>query len=382
MADNAGRLASDDPLNPLMGGKDELAQLDQAFHRTARALAEARKRERAVFDNCRDVLCVLSSEGQFVSINSAVEDAWGYSKKELQALDIKALIHEEDLPAALEVLRKGESASPVSHECRVIKKNAELINTLWSVSHKSLQKNSFCVVHDITDRKALEQMRQEFLGMVSHDLRTPLTAIKGVAQLILAGSFGKLEPEANERVREIVVNSDALLELINDILDLEKLDAGKMQLSLEPVEMDEIVESVQKLVSNSGARLKIQNSSGYLAISADKDRLSHAISNLCKYLSFRAEEDLPVQLRIKQNNGDVQISILDEGPVLNESLRRQLFQKIKENAFSEKTRNSCFHPDLALPLAARTVESHGGAIAVEPGDKGNVFLVTIPVLDD
>lgn len=382
MSDNAVRLASEEPLNPLMGGKDELAQLDFAFHKTARALAEARKKERAVFDNCKDVLCVISAEEQFVSLNSAVERAWGYNRKELQNHGIESVIFEEDLGSAREALRNRESQNAMSLDLRVVKNSQEQIHTLWSISRKAGHNNIFCVVRDITDQKVLEQMRQEFLGMVSHDLRTPLTAIKGVAQLIMTGGFGKLEPDAHECVREIVINSDALLELINDILDLEKLDSGKMQLSLEEVEIDEIVESVQKLLSNCGANLQIQNSGGYLAVSADKDRLSHAISNLCKYLVFRKEEDTPVQLRIMQHNADVQISIIDEGPVLDESIRQQLFQKIKESAISEKIRDVCFHADLALPLAARTVESHGGAITIEPGQNSNIFRVTIPVLDE
>jgi PAS domain S-box-containing protein len=382
MADNAERLAGDEPLNPLMGGRDELAELDRSFHQTAAALSESRKKERAVFDNSKDVLCVIDAGGRFLSVNAAVEASWGYSRKELVELSLDDLIIPEDLPDCRSaLLGEIDPGQGITHECRIRKKSGEACHVLFAASRQSGQTNTFCVVHDISDRIALEELRANFLTMVSHDLRTPLTAVKGVAQIMQAGVFGAVTAPAEASLAEIKRNADSLLELINDILDLEKLDAGKMQLTMEKMQVSEILEQVKKQVDLLPGPLVIETPSGECrgVLEADRERLSQSISNLAKFLILRSNE--AVTFAISQSDSRVEIKLTDNGPLLSDLDRKQLFLRVKEAAATGKLGPDCtFHADLLLPLAARVIEAHGGSLNVEStGGNRNLICVLIPV---
>src|SRR5262249_30094784 len=154
------------------------------------------RKESAVFDNCKDVLCTLSPDGKFVSTNPASESMWGYSRDELAKTSVFALLKEDDQEKVRRVLQEnsGQEMS-IIQECCMQKKDGKIIQTQWSISSKKGQNSLFCTVQDITDRKELEELRQEFLALASHDLRTPLMAIRAAMQLAEMGALGDL-PES------------------------------------------------------------------------------------------------------------------------------------------------------------------------------------------
>jgi PAS domain S-box-containing protein len=381
MANNAKRLAHDEDLNPVMGGKDELAALDRSFHETANALAESRKKERAVFDNSKDVLCILSANGGFLSANSAAENLWGYSKKELLEVKLENLILQDDLDACrTALLGPIDPAKGVKHECRMLRRDGSIAHVLWVASRQAEQTSTFCVVHDIEDRIALEQLRQDFLAMVSHDLRTPLTAINGVTQIMAAGAFGKITEESAVCLSGVKRNVESLLELIGDILDLEKLDAGRMELIKDPVRLGDILDDVEKQLSNVQCSLKktIDSADRELTVEADKDRFTQSITNLAKFLFFRSRGE--VSMKLAGSKRGVEIWLSDNGPQLSELDCKQLFWRLKEPSESRSLgADATFHADLVLPLAAKTIESHGGTVSVEMSGNGcNLIHVFIP----
>ena len=390
MADNAARLANDDSLNPVMEGKDELAALDLAFHQTARALSEARKKERAVFDNCQDVLCIVAPSGQFVGINAAVESNWGYPRKEFLNSSLEAVVEAEDLKECKKALLGDSKQNGVLiHESRVKKADGSLIHVLWSASRKSGQENTFCVVRDITAKKELEELRQEFLAMVSHDLRTPLTAINGIAQLIQAGVFGAVSDRADEPLNTIRINVSALLELISDILDLEKLSAGKMELNTDFVLSADLLQSVNDQLNKGlvGRCLAppvtlTSVSLNDKTIKIDKDRLTSALINLARFLYLQSGKNTNLELAAKAlGQSKLEIQILDSGPALSEKQCNELFLQEREPWPNEALlREENFHADLLLPLAKKTIESHGGSVSITRLDnKRNAICVSLAV---
>lgn len=386
LADNADKLAKEKELNPLLSGMDEIAELDRVFHATALAVSEARQKERAVFDNSQDVIFAIDPKGVFQSVNPAAEKLWGYSKEQLIGTSLFEIIVPEDRDAAREMLFSDSGGRRRCEFEARLKKNDETIEwVLWSCSKGSDFGNIVCIAHDITNRKELEQLKQEFLAMVSHDLRTPLTSILGIAKLIIAGAFGKVTERPMEVLKGITRNGDQLLELINDLLDIEKLEAGKMQLMLEHVKIKEIIEkSVASTHDAKRVAISAQTTDG-LEIMADRDRIIQAIANILNHALDHSPDETAVEISFNHLPEFTEITVKDAAAPIPEPAREALFDRFKQIASGAppSEQDTAGGSGLAMPIARKIVESHGGTIGVMPrGETGNVFRIRLPATRD
>src|SRR5262249_28382286 len=152
----------------------------------------------------------------------------------------------------------------------------------WSAHWSHEERSLFCVVHDITERRKLDQIKQEFVAMVSHDLRTPLTSVRGALSLILDGGISSEEPKGKKWLAEAQSNIDRVVYLINDLLDMDKLEAGMVKLDRTSTSVQDIgraaVENVRGYASQQGIELKDELCDG--TINGDKDRLIQVLVNL------------------------------------------------------------------------------------------------------
>lgn len=376
LAENAKRLAREDELLLAMPGTDEIAELDQTFHETAIKLIESRQKERAVFDNSQDIICVLDCNAHFLSANPATLSLWGYNPKELLGSVVMNLIYEEDRARveSLFTTFQGET----HFESRVVRKDGSVMWVLWSASKSAEDDQIYCIANDITKRKELEQLKQDFLAVVSHDLRTPLTSVSGVAKLVSAGAFGAVPPSPQKVLESISRNSEKLLELINDILDIEKLEAGQMNLILENVRLRELVEkSVNNACGKDTGRKVSLVDIPNLEIKADKDRLVQALSNVLSYAVGFSPTDSHVFIEVQGQQGTVEIKVRNSGPPLTGNDCEQIFDRFKEITEHDTKGGT----GLALPIAKKIVESHGGSIRVSPSSAGpgNEFFIRLPL---
>lgn len=377
LALNAQRLAEEEELYAPLGGEDEIAELDETFHITARALQESRLKERAVFDNSQDVIFALDNKGCFISLNPACHTMWLYSQKELIGTNILNLLEPEERAPIEDELLTNVSSKSGRFETRIVRKDNVPIWVMWSYSKSAENGRIYCVANDITKRKELEQLKQEFLAVVSHDLRTPLTSITGIAKLINAGAFGKVEQAPAEVLRAITRNSDKLLELINDILDIEKLEAGHMNLILENVRIKDLLEkSINTACGTSGAERVTLVSPANFEIKVDKDRLIQALSNIVNHAVGFSRADLPVTIDVRNSENCLEIKVTDTGRTLMDEERAQLFARFRDTIHTDSIRPGT---GLALPIARKIVESHGGSVSVHPSlAGGNDFLIRLP----
>ncbi len=385
LADNADKLAKEKELNPPLSGSDEIAELDRVFHMTALAVSEARQKERAVFDNSQDVICAIDSHGKFVSVNPAAEKLWGYSKELLVGTPLLDIIVPEDrTEAGSQMFADYGEQRRLEFEARMKKADGTELWVLWSCSRSSDFGDVFCIAHDITNRKELEQLKQEFLAMVSHDLRTPLTSILGIAKLIIAGAFGKITERPMEVLKGITRNGDQLLELINDLLDIEKLEAGKMQLMLENVKVREIIErSVASTHNAKRIAMNLEDRDGF-EIMADRDRIIQAIANILNHALGHSPEETAVEITVNNLPDFTEIMVTDTATPVPEPVRESLFDRFKHlepgaappSSEAEQLGGS----GLGMPIARKIVESHGGTVGVMPrGETGNVFWIRLPM---
>ncbi len=392
MADNTQRLAAEEGLNPEIGGNDELSELDSSFHKEASILMESRKRERAVFDNSKDVLCTVSASARFISTNPAAEELWAYTKKELQELALLDLVLEDDREAIRNWLLSGfDQDAELSLECRMQRKDGKIVHCSWSATFRKEQQAMFCVVHDITAKKELEMLKDEFLSIVSHDLRTPLNSVSLTAQLVQSGALGDLSKKAKNELELIVSNCQILLELVSDILDLEKLDAGKMQLNFEPEDLSSLfAELCNRIPDFESWNFELSGELKNSSFPADRERLRQAIYYLAVFMQICADSNTKPEISAKHDLDSIEIKIKCAGVALADNLKEVIFERYKDFSLNEiilqqnpLTKNSSFanfNADLRLPLAARIIEFHGGSVILEDaGSSSNLCRISIPL---
>lgn len=381
LRDNEERLARDEQLCPPLSGKDEIGHLDRVFHAMAISLKEARQKERAVFDNSQDVICALDTGGVFRQINSACGRMWGYEPNKLLGSTVVGLIDPADHEMLWEQLETAIASNTVaSFENKVHCKDGSVKEILWSGNWSAEKQLLFCVAHDITKRKELERLKHDFLAMVSHDLRTPLTTVTGVAKLMLASAFGPLPELAAEKLKIVVKNVDRLLALINDLLDIEKLEAGELQLSLEETAVQAILErscqALEGMAKEKGVELVVEPVAG--VIQADGDRLIQAIVNLLSNAIKFSPEGSAVRLSAVFDRGMCEVRIADKGRGIPESYRATIFERFKQVEAADGKRSK--GTGLGLPISKKIVEGHGGQIGVDSEiGVGSTFWFRVPV---
>jgi PAS domain S-box-containing protein len=386
-ADNASRLARDVSLNPVVPGQDEIAQLDSAFHQTAEKLAEARRKERAVFDNSRELICVLDQTGKFLTINPVAEEIFACSRGELLEVSLFDYLEEEGKKKAAELLEENISAGK-KLELTLQRDDGKLVHMLFSFTREANggrrmadgDERIYCIGHDISDRKELEQLKQDFLSVVSHDLRTPLTSVNLAANLIEEGATGAVGKNALPLVHDISVQGEQLIELINDLLDLEKLEAKKMELVRAEKEACRLIEPALGVVEERFPDIvfiaKSQKSDA--RIFGDSERIAQAFTYILSYLAANSAPESDIYVQANEIDGSFRWRITQEGMPLNEAQKAQLFDRF--SAADAKGRQSAGQLSiLAMPLARSIIEAHGGRIMVETIPDGNSFQIELPL---
>ncbi len=383
MSDNTYRLASDLPLNPVLKGGDEIAKLDQTFHTMAQAIAEAEKKQRAVTDNARDVICSLDAAGKFVAVNPASITVLNYSPTEMMGRYYIDLIFAEDVAHVLRAMEKSAKQSDSKpFDARMIKKDGQLVDTLWTSVWSEAEKSFFCVIHDDTERKIAERMKQEVVAMITHDLRTPLSTIRNFLEMLDADMYGDLSEKGKKMLTLADRNSARMLSLINDLLDVERIKAGMMELKLSSTKLapllDLCAQSVASLAEPNG--IKITVSSDDILVKADDDRLSRVVTNLLSNAIKFSPEGSTISVSAKRHAGFAEVTVKDEGRGIPEEMIATIFDRFTQVMDSDSRAKG--GSGLGLAICKALVELHGGSISVvSPNEKGTTFSFTLPLAD-
>src|SRR5262249_49081193 len=155
---------------------------------------------------------------EFSMANPYVQKMLGRSNTEIIGTPLFEVVFQDDILAAEEQCREARNSSDLhSFELRLKHKNGRIIDTRWTVFWSDIQKALFCVVHDITEQKNIDRLKQDFVDMVSHDLRSPLMSMGGTMELIAAGATGELTPAVQKEVLTAQRNIDRLTDFVNDL---------------------------------------------------------------------------------------------------------------------------------------------------------------------
>jgi PAS domain S-box-containing protein len=237
------------------------------------------------------------------------------------------------------------------------------------------------IVRDITQRKNVERMKNEFISMVSHELRTPLTSIRGSLGLIAGGVAGDLPAPARAMVDIAYKNSERLVRLINDILDIEKIESGTMTFHLKPVELLPLVEQTIEANRSYGLQYRVSfrlaNQTAGVKVNADSDRLTQALTNLLSNAAKFSPPDDTVEIVVSRHTGGVRIAVHDHGFGIPAEFRERIFQKFAQ-ADSSSTRQKG-GTGLGLSITKAIVEKLGGQITFESRlGSGTSFFLDLP----
>jgi signal transduction histidine kinase len=368
LMENASRLPTGQKFTRSLGGGDEIGQLDLVLRNAAADLAEARKKERFLIENMPVALASLRVDGTIELVNPEMETLFSCSEADLQNMRISDLL-----------LIKSESDLVAGKPAELQLKNSESEKFVELVI-KEFGNTRLAAMIDITERLAIQRLRRQFVAMVSHDLRTPLTSVQATLDMMLGGVFGEVSAAGRKQLDRAEVSVDRMILLINDLLDLEKLESGSFNLSPNMVEIDDVIERALEAASfraeESDVKLSYERSS--INCWADRDRIIQVLINLIDNAIKFSKPEQTVSIVAKVVNVYVEVQVKDHGRGIPDEMREQIFERFVQ--VSGEDRKKRHGTGLGLAICKAIVLGHGGDIGVDskPGE-GSTFWFRLPL---
>ncbi len=377
--DNAQRLADGRPLHKPLTGDDEISGLDKVFLEMVKNLNDLASRERALLENAADVICSVDEQGTIADISPACTKVWSYEVEELVLKPLIAIVTAEDVA----VTEEQFSAVRTSHagrtfENRVLRKDGLLVDMLWSIKWSPVDNAFFCVAHDNTDRKTVERMKQEFVAMLSHDLRSPLNSVQAFFTMVQAKVYGSLNEKGMAKAAGLEATVSWLIEIISDLLDIDKIEAGQSDLNLVAVSLRRVVERASEALSDlaEDGKVRLVMPAGDAIVSIDEDSFMRVVTNLLSNAIKFSPEDSQVEVEILPSEEFVELRVVDHGSGIAPENQEAVFERFRQlsDAKPHKRRSS----GLGLAVSKAIIEQHRGSIGLisKLGD-GCIFWVRL-----
>jgi PAS domain S-box-containing protein len=376
--------------------------------RVEELLHESEERHRKLFDNNPFPTWMYDRETlKFLAVNSAAVRKYGYSHEEFLAMTIKDIRLPQDVPALLESVAHVVEGTENIGDWRHRRKDGSIIDVeITSFPFVFSGRPAEVVVAvDVTHRKHVEaekrkfieslelanqalelrnreveeatKLKSKFLASMSHELRTPLNAIIGFSGLLREQTAGQLNDKQKRYVQHIKNGADHLLQLINDILDLSKVEAGQLDFSFEDFDINEAVPEVLSsiLPLATAKKINLTHHRDILHVYADRRRFKQILYNLLSNAIKFTPNGGKVRVECEQDGGSVRVSIVDTGIGIRPEDQELVFQEFRQIESSGAHQGT----GLGLAITRRLVEQQGGRIWVESETgKGARFSFTLP----
>ncbi len=361
------------------------------------------QRLEAILNSMVDSIITIDISGNIKSYNPMTEVLFGYSEEELNNQNINALIPEmEVIDSLMPKLVDGKL------ELTAVRKNNTIFPVEMALSEIYWDNKTIfiVVIRDITQHKEVAQLKNDFVSIVSHELRTPLTSIRGSLGLLAASTVGKVPDEMKNLIDIAYNNSSRLVLLINDILDIEKIESGKMNFKMTVVELSSLINEciagnsmyaaqygvVYNFVNINGFKDKefyIDKDNNYTIVEdvndiqlfVDKNRLMQVITNLLSNAAKFSNSGDTVDIIVSRHEGTIRVSVKDYGQGMPEKFKSIMFEKFAQ-ADSSTTRAKG-GSGLGLNICKAIIEKMHGSIYFETElGKGSTFSFELPLFKD
>jgi PAS domain S-box-containing protein len=347
---------------------------------------------RTIVETTISAIITIDTQGKVASINSATELLFGYERSEILGNNVSMLMpdpYQTEHDGYLE--RYHTTREPhiigTGREVEAQRKDGSVFPAYLSVGEAIIEDETMYVgvIHDITKQKEAERLKDDFISTVSHELRTPLTSIKGALTFISEGVAGELPQKAKDLADIARRNSDRLILLINDILDIEKIQAGKLTIDMRIVKIPDLVSTAVDSNKGYGEKDKISISMSpedvaKVEVRGDENRLLQVMANLLSNAVKYSDPggDVGVAARYRPGTGNVRISVTDHGSGIPDAFRSQIFEKFSQADDAETAQRK--GTGLGLAISKKIVELHGGTIGFDTKEgEGSVFFFDMPV---
>jgi PAS domain S-box-containing protein len=348
----------------------------------------------AVLDSINEAIVLLSPEGRLLTMNTKFADLIRVNVKEIvnhPLEEYKSLfdrIFEERKSFqvwAYQINSDSEHEfSDVFIQQWPIRRELALFSTpVWT--DERIHIGRLFVFQDITKERELDRMKSEFVSSVSHELRTPLTSIHGSLGLIYGGVVGEISAKVKPLVEIAYKNSERLIRLINDILDIEKIETGKISFEYKPVELmpllEQAIEFNKSYGEQFGVHYNLQSSLPGVKVNVDCDRFIQVITNLLSNAAKFSNPKDQVEILVEQLEKEIKISITDHGIGIPKEFRKRIFQRFEQADSSNIKKKE--GTGLGLSICKAIVEKMGGQIDYKSKlNFGTTFYFTLPEWED
>ena len=369
----------------------ELTVAKNAAEKVAEINAQLARESALILNSATDGIIGVGLDNRTTFLNPAAARMLGMTLADLEGKTIHEAIHHSHADgtpwpeadcANTQAMRRGEGLATT--EDTFWRPDGTSFPVEYSSTpmfdEEGFQHGAVVMFRDVTERRAIERLKSEFVSTVSHELRTPLTSIRGALGLLSSGLLGPIA-EKGQRMLEIAVsNTDRLVRLINDILDLERIDSGKVELARGPVDakaaMIQASEGVQSMADQAGVRLVVVPTTAELW--GDSDRIIQTLTNLLGNAIKFSPADTTVTLSGTRREADFMFCVADQGRGVPEEKLETIFERFSQVDASDSRDKG--GSGLGLAICQSIVSAHGGRIWAEKNEPvGSRFLFTIPL---
>ncbi|WP_313943327.1 PAS domain S-box protein [Calothrix anomala] len=327
----------------------------------------------------------LDTQGRYLKINPAYANTVGYQPEDMIGMEWVLTVHPEDLEKLNAAYQFMLTNGKVEVEARGVRKDQSIFDKqVVMVKAYNRQRQfigHYCFMKDISDRREIERLKDEFVSVVSHELRTPLTSIAGALDL-LAGGVLQAEPEEAQRMLDIAAsNTERLVRLINDILDIERIESGKVQMTQELCDAGELmtqsIETVEEMAEQAGVILSVSPLSAPLW--ADPDRIIQVFTNLLSNAIKFSSPGATIWLSAEIIAEKIQFQVKDQGRGIPPEKLESIFERFGQVDASDSRQKG--GTGLGLAICRSILQHHHGQIWVESTlGEGSTFFFTLPIL--
>ncbi len=359
---------------------------------TRTALASSAARLRTIIETAVDAIITFDKLGCIESVNHSASRIFGYQASELIGQNMKILMpspyRKKDDGYHTKYHTIGERrVVGIGREVSAMHKDGTSFPADLSVSEYVIdgKKMYTGIIRDISGRKRLEKLKNEFISTVSHELRTPLTSIRGSLGLIAHGVTGILSARTQEYVDIALSNSERLVRLINNILDVEKMNSETIELQVQSLDLISVIKKAmvvnEAFVTAYHVKLSLIGDlpEKEMMVMADEDRLIQVLTNLISNAAKFSEERKLVELSVERIGDHIRVSVRDYGPGIPETFRRRIFQRFAQEDSSDTRKRG--GTGLGLSISKALIEKMQGNIGFQSTvGSGSTFFFDLPQL--
>ncbi len=368
---------------------DEIGVLLRSVYEMASNLEEKQKSMRAILTTAQNPILMISRRGIIHNVNDATEQLFGYSREEMVGQNISMLMNEHDRKHHDSYLQRPSLLGPGKildggREVQAVCKDGSTVPIHLAVSKLHIKNELFFtgIMTDLTELKKVDKMKSEFVSTVSHELRTPLTSIKGALGLLRSTS-GEALPDSGRKMLDIAyANCERLSVLINDILDMEKIEAGKLTYDFALFDLvaflAEVIETNRAYAEQAGVSFVFQSLPDPIIIFADRCRLEQVVTNVLSNAVKYSPGGAQVEVSAYVEESKVRIAVRDHGEGIPEDFHDKIFGKFAQADSSDtRTRGGT---GLGLAISREIIKAHSGQIEFESAaGEGTTFFITLDI---